>query len=374
MAVLQIDSIIADAALEGNTKGIDVAFIDSTHVIVAHGALNSDGFVKIFSFDGSFDNLTLIDTDEFDTTLAQNISIINLDDTNFVIAYRGGGSSFPSLAHISIDGSYVITVESTTTHDTFTGALQWHRAIKLDSTHFAVCYKGTGNDGFLKTFSLISGTFAELDVEEFDTITATQMDIDAFTSKRLVIASRGAGQDGFVRTFTLDGSWQITEVDEHEFETVAMADAGRCGVAVIDATHFAIAYGAGSRTAPTSVVETFSVDSGLNNITLIDSIDTTTLGEYHDLILIDTNRLVHAFSGPDDDGFVRAISLDGSYNLTVTETLEHDTAFAAWAGLAGIDATHFALFYDAGSQNAVLRTFSIPAIGAPAFIPWISIY
>ncbi|MBD3408439.1 MAG: hypothetical protein GF411_20115, partial [Candidatus Lokiarchaeota archaeon] len=102
--ITEIDSLEFDADEAGI---ISMILIDSTHFAIAYRGPDNDGFVKTFSIDGNCDNITEIDSLEFDTTYASYISMILIDSTHFAIAYVKIDVVFKGYVKtFSIDGSY----------------------------------------------------------------------------------------------------------------------------------------------------------------------------------------------------------------------------------------------------------------------------
>ncbi len=95
--------------------------------------------------------ITEIDSLEHDTTNGIYNSLVKIDDTHFILAYAGYGTD-GFIKTFSIDGSYNITEIDSLEHDTTNGTL--NSLVKIDDTHFILAYQGTDDDGFIKTFLL----------------------------------------------------------------------------------------------------------------------------------------------------------------------------------------------------------------------------
>ena len=143
--------------VEGAYGSGSLQLVDSTHLILAFSMTganeqSNDAFIKTFSFDGSYDTLTEIDSLEHDTDNHQHQSLVQLNATNYALAYDDFGLYDGYIKTFSLDGSYDITENENMTYDTSTiGHIQ---LVAIDSTHACLVYRGDGNDGFLKTFSL----------------------------------------------------------------------------------------------------------------------------------------------------------------------------------------------------------------------------
>ena len=87
---------------------------------------------------------------EHDTVYGQYSSLVMIDSTHFILAYAGD-STDGYIKTFSVDGSYDITEIDSLEHDTAYG--QYNSLVKIDATHFILAYTGDGNDGYIKTFT-----------------------------------------------------------------------------------------------------------------------------------------------------------------------------------------------------------------------------
>ena len=149
--ITQIDSLEHDTTLGGNNS---LVMIDSTHFILAYKGADNDGFIKTFSIDGSY-AITQESSLEHDIVGGYgNNSLVKIDSTHFMLA-RTEADDDGFIKVFSINGSYEITQESSLEHDTVNG--ESNSLVKIDSTHFILAYQGSGDDGFIKTFSMEAG-------------------------------------------------------------------------------------------------------------------------------------------------------------------------------------------------------------------------
>ena len=72
-SISQIDVIEHDTTQDDYNS---LALIDSSHLILAYSGVGSDGYIKSFSFDANFDNITEIDSLEYDTSESTYISLV----------------------------------------------------------------------------------------------------------------------------------------------------------------------------------------------------------------------------------------------------------------------------------------------------------
>ena len=89
---------------------------------------------------------------EHDTLNAIYNSLVQIDDTHFMLAYAGSGDG-GFIKIFSIDGSYNITQIDSLRHDTSSYGT-FNSLVQIGSTHFMLAYTGDGNDGYIKTFTI----------------------------------------------------------------------------------------------------------------------------------------------------------------------------------------------------------------------------
>ncbi|MBF0385792.1 MAG: hypothetical protein HQL27_07965 [Candidatus Omnitrophica bacterium] len=303
------------------------------------------------AYNAAYD-IAVLNSLEHDTIDGDYNSLVMIDATHFILAYRGEtGDGF--ISTFSIDPStYAITELNTLEHDTSNGS--WSSLIKIDDTHFMVAYSGTDFDGYISTFS-IDGSYAitELNTLEYDTDITQTTSLVMIDATHFILAYAGTDNDGFIKTFSIDGSYAITEINSLEHD---IANGTWCSLVKIDATHFILAYATSGNDGQ---ITTFSID-GSYNITEINSIEHDLLnGTYNSLVMIDATHFILAYTGDASDGYLATFSIDGSYNITELNSLEHDTTNAIWNSLIMLDATHFIVAYTGTSSYGYIKTFSI---------------
>ena len=97
-------------------------------------------------------DITQLKSLEHDTSDGAYNSLVKIDDTHFMLAYTGSGND-GYIKTFSIDGSYNITEIDSLEHDTVYGV--FNSLVKIDDKHYALTYNGYlngANRGFVKTF------------------------------------------------------------------------------------------------------------------------------------------------------------------------------------------------------------------------------
>lgn len=188
---------------------------DNTHLLLAFADNPPHGFIKTYSIDSSCDNITEIDSLEFDATNGTMNSLVMIDLTHFILAYAGEGND-GYIRTFSIDANCDnITPIAVTEHDTTLG--YYNSLQKIDSTHFILAYSGSGTDGYVKVFSIDDayGNITQISSIEHDETNGT-WNSAAYYNTQLYLAYSGVDTDGFVKVFSVAGA--PIEAPEDPFE------------------------------------------------------------------------------------------------------------------------------------------------------------
>jgi len=282
--------------------------IDDTHFALAYTQNAGVAYIKTFSIDGNYDNITQIDSFQFETANAGANSLVLIDSTHLIVAYAGA-NNYGHLMTFSFDGSY----DNIAKIDDFifnTGGQSWTNSLaKIDTTHFILSFKGDGGDAYIGTYS-IDGSYnniAEIDTLEHDTTNLHTSSLIKIDDTHFFLACAAKDNDGYVKTFSIDGSYDnIALIDSLEHDT----DNGTTpSVVMIDSTHFFLCY---TTTDNIGRAKTFSIDGSYDNITQTDNIEIVSLQNSvgHSVIMLDNSKAVDGYSGADNDGFLQTFSID----------------------------------------------------------------
>lgn len=126
----------------------------------------------------------------------------------------------------------------------------------------------------------------------------------------------------------------------------------------LDASHFVCAY---HITAGNGKIAVISCDLTYGDLTVEDTLEHLTGdSEYVSLAKIDDSHVMLAYQSSDNHGWLKIFAVDGSYQITETSSLEHDTnATGGWNSLVAIDSTHYILAYAGLNSDGYIKTFSI---------------
>ncbi|HDZ37143.1 MAG TPA: hypothetical protein ENH62_02465 [Marinobacter sp.] len=186
-----------------------LVLIDSTHLALAYAGVGGNGFIKTFSFDGSYENITEIAVLEHDTVKGFYNGLVLIDSTHLLLGYQGDGtlSEVAFAKTFSFDGSYEnIAVVGSLEHDgNFGSGVTPSSVILLDGTHFIIAYGATGSDGQISTFSMDSDftNIARIDTWEHDIVLGRYPSMVQLGDNKFVLGVETTGNQGMIKTFEI---------------------------------------------------------------------------------------------------------------------------------------------------------------------------
>lgn len=305
-AITEIDSLEHDTA-DGAYNSL--VCVGTTRLVLSYSGSGSDGFIKTFSIDANCDNITEIDSLEFDATLAIETSLVKITDTLFAVAYEGTDSDgFICTISTDANGDNLAIVDSLE-HDTGSGGDP--AMCLLDSTHVALCYQSGVPKGVTRTiaFDANGDNITTIGVNSIislsvDTQYHAICKVDA--THYAIAYTDDTGEDGYIATIEIDGSYYPTIKDTVEYDT---SSAYNNSIVLVDAKHLMLAYTSVYNNGPGYVI-TFGLDASYE-ITEIDSLKhTDTTIRRCSLCQLDSYIYALAYSGVDTDGFVKTFSID----------------------------------------------------------------
>jgi len=226
------DSYIFDSDCGYNPDIINIS--GNIFAIAYQGPPNEqqgDGFLKTVEIlpNGTI-NQTVIDVFEFDPQEAHTPKIIQVHDSIYAIAYRGGTNNgllrtVEILPNGTINQSYINGYISELEFDQ--NLCYTPEIISINKTIFAIAYQGPpneqGGDGFLKTVEILpNGTINQtvIDVFEFDPQEAHTPKIIHVNNSIYGIVYRGIDDNGFLMTLEILNNGTINQtIDTWQFNT-----------------------------------------------------------------------------------------------------------------------------------------------------------
>ena len=337
-----------------------LVMIDSTHFILAYQGTGSFGYIKTFAMDATTKVFTEIDSLLHEGTEGAigGQSMIKIDSTHFALAYKVSATNTGVIKVFSIDGSYNnITQESTVSWASgfdINVATGFHL---IDSTHFLLTYTGF-TDGWATTFVMDPVTFAVTVVNsyEFDPTEGFSAS-SAYVSPGVYVVGWQGNSNGKVSVLTVDGSYVIAEPSTY---THNAGDAFHNSVCVLDSSHFVLAYDDDSISG-NGWIKVFNIGaSPTYTITLVAAFARgMAIQRYNSLVTIDSTHFALAYEGENSDGFLKTFEFNGVDTITEQYTYEFDTVNGTYNSLIAIDSTHYALAYQGSGLDGFIRAFEI---------------
>jgi len=300
-------------------------------------------------------------------------SLIRISSDTYAIAYQGYshqlGNYGGQLKIVSIpeDGSEVKVLSQWTFDHGSSGWGDWNSLVKVDDNTFALAYSGgSSEDGTIKTFTISDegSSITEVAVLVHDTGIGNYNSFVHVKGNTFALAYTGTGNDGYIKTFTIptDGS-TITQVQSLEHATYW---GGYNSLVKVDYNTYALAYSGGTSTYTNSYyygfLKTFTIPLDGSSITQVKSFQNNTtnnIGSYQSLIKINSEEYALAYAGDGNDGFIDnfTISSDGD-SIKKVWSLEHDTDNGLYNSLIMVDKDTYALAYGGSNNDGFIKTFN----------------
>ena len=162
-------SITEISELEHETSKADfnsLEKVDSDTYALAYSGPDDDGFITTFTVASNGSSITEVATVEHNTSDASFNSLIQVDSDTYVLAYSGTGEDgFIATFTISSNGATITEVDEIE-HDTEKG--RYNSVVQVDSDTYALAYAGLNSDGFIKTFSIQSDGTLPVELTSFE--------------------------------------------------------------------------------------------------------------------------------------------------------------------------------------------------------------
>jgi len=185
--------------------------VDSDTYALAFGGNDDAGWINTFTISADGETITKVKQLKHDTNKGKHNSLVQVDSDTYALAYRGtDDDGFMSTFTISANGSTITEVDSLE-HDTDNATS--NSLVQVDSDTYALAYSGTDDDGFMSTFTIDSDgnitavkTQSEGNNMEHDTYSSFHNSLIQVDSDTYALAYRGTGDDGFISTFTISAA------------------------------------------------------------------------------------------------------------------------------------------------------------------------
>ena len=354
-----IDSLEFDTSYAATPNIVNVAA--DMFAIVYRGP-DSDGFIRTvgISTDGQIGN-SIIDSLEFDTSSGYEPRIINVSGDVTAVAHRGNGSDgYVGTIDIAANGQIGNSVVDSLEYDPSAGYTP--DIVHISGDIYAIAYRGPGSDGFVRTVRINAAgqiSNSTIDTLEFDAANGYEPDIIHVSGNVYAIAYRGSGSDGFVKTITIASNGQIGNavVDSYEFE------ASNCitpNIINISGNVYAIAYRGPNDDGFIKSLEI--ADDGQITYSVLDTLEFDTAAGYEPNIMnLPGDVCAIAYRGSGNDGFVITVEVDSSGQIgdSLLDSFEFDTSNGYEPNIAHVSGNVYAIAYRGNGSDGFVVTFTI---------------
>ena len=203
--------------------------LDADTYVLAYTGVNDDGYIKTFTVPSNGSSITQVASLEHDVVKGHFSSLVKVDANTVALAYASGTSSQGYIKTFTIpaDGSSITPVASLQ-HDGIQG--KYNSFVQADEDTYVLAYSGSGNDGFIKTFTIPAdgSSITQVKKVEHDNVFGQYNSLVKISggSDSYLLAyggpdtDGGSAYDGFIKTFSIpvDGT-TITETYELEYST-----------------------------------------------------------------------------------------------------------------------------------------------------------
>ena len=344
---------------EGNMIPIPGTF----NVIVVSTDNSNDGWVQTIEFAPDGGIVGILDTLEFDPNFCNNPNLIHVSGSIYAICYRGQGSDGTlKTVQIAANGSINDTIQDNLVFDSddcFDPDI-----IHISGDVYTICYRGDDEDGFLKTIEILpDGNITTVqDSLEFDTDQAKAPDISHISDDIYAIVYTGNGDDGFLKTVEIATNGTITDPvnDTLEFDTNNGRDPDMVHVS---GDIYAIAYEGQGQDGYLKTVE-IEENGDINNTVIGSMMFDGDKGTESDIIHVSGSIFAIAYSGAGDTGIVitAEIANDGSIVDPTVDAWEF-SAYGKSPQIVRISSNYYAISYRGTGNEGFLTTVHIASNG-----------
>ena len=323
---------------------------------------NNDGWVATFTVanDGTITPGT-ISTYKFGTADGLQPDIIHVFGDVYAIAYRGQRSDgFVSTVTIATDGTITQSTIDTLEFDTSNG---WTPDIlHVSGDVFAIFYRGTGSDGFVKTVEIAANgqiNNSVIDTLEYNTSRGLSPSALHVSGDIYAVAYSGPSSDGWLSTVEIAANGQIagSVVDTWEYDTT---QGNQPHLIPVSGDVYAIAFQ--GALGDGQLVTLQIAAGGTITKSLIDSLEFDPASCTHPRIaniVSDTYAIV--YEGPANDGWLATVTIQINGNIfdQVEDTLEFDPVFGYTPQLRHVFGNVYMVAHEDQSNTGQVTTFEI---------------
>ena len=343
----------------------DLIHIDGDIYAIAYRGPDDDGWIKTVSIDDAGNiGAAAIDSVEFDGADGARPSVIHVDDDVYAFAYRGPGSD-GWIKTYTISAAGDISAAAVDSFEFETGQCVAPRIIHVYDTVYAIVFERALTNGRIITLSIEgNGDIGAANIDSLDYASAPALEpmLIHIYATMFAIAYRGTDSDGYIKTLSIanDGNIAAGVTDTQEF---APTDGNEPeGIHVADDVHaFAFSDDFGRGRLSTWTIS----DGGDIGAAEIDNLIFDASGGYHSSIIkVSGIYFAIAYNGPGSDGWLKTIGVDDSGNIDAAakDSFEFDAVSCHEPDILHITGDIYAIAYRATGNVGNLKTVNIKTV------------
>ncbi|SVD35212.1 uncharacterized protein METZ01_LOCUS388066, partial [marine metagenome] len=145
-------AVLYDSALLGPA----IAMVDENTYLFAGGAKDQDGYIYTYDIPADGSSITKVAEKEFDDEFSDYHDLYNAGSNSFLLSHQGTNNKYGYLKMFTVpaNGSNITEIYNTNFNNNVTGMTSLE---KLDADTYALAYQGSGNDGYISTFTVKAG-------------------------------------------------------------------------------------------------------------------------------------------------------------------------------------------------------------------------
>jgi hypothetical protein len=360
-----IDTLTFDTS-SGYTP--EIVQVSNNVYAIAYRTSNNKGYLKTVSIaaDGDIGN-SAIDTLNFVTSNCYEPNIIQVTGNIYAIAYRGSSSrGYLITVSIAANGNIGSSVIDTLTFDAADGYEP--DIVRVASNIYAIAYRGSSSRGYLKTVSIAAnGNIGSsvISTLTFDTSTCYEPDIVRVASNIYAIAYRGSSNQGYLKTVSIATNGVIggSVISTLTFDASAGYEPSIINVSGI---YYAITYRGSTNNG---LLKTVSIAAnGVIGSSVIDSFSFDSYGYEPRIINVSNDIYVIAYRGPSNRGYLKTLSIttDGDIAGSAIDTVQFDASNSYEPVITNTSGDIYAIAYRGPGNDGFIKTVEIIRTGGAA--------
>ena len=347
------EGITAKTPFEFNvTEGGDPALvqIDSTHYLCAYRGWDGSGQAVVLNVNPATWVISSNTTFGYDSFLANNPALIQIDDDNYLCAYEGSDSDGWAVI-LTVDPiTWMLTKGTPFEFDAQEGKTP--ALSKIDNTHYLCAYSGNSDCSWAVVLTVDTGSrLITKDTSfEFDTQRGATPALSKIDNSHYLCAYSGKTDDGWSVVLTVNtGTWSVTKETPFEFDT---QEGKTPALSKIDNTHYLCAY-SGKNSDGWVVVLTVNTSTWAVTKETPFEFDTQK-GGTPALSKIDDDNYLCAYVGDIDDGWSVVLVVDPSdWEINKGTPLEYDISKGSLPALKRIDSNYHLCAYQGENDDGL---------------------